>query len=48
MLFPEALGDFSVYLWQGGDFVLYTASGQKFTVRHRKILHDNGVREVYV
>ncbi|ADU61056.1 MAG: HD domain-containing protein [Pseudodesulfovibrio sp.] len=48
MLFPEALGDFSVYLWQGGDFVLYTVSGQKFTVRHRKTLHDNGVREVYV
>lgn len=48
MLFPEALGEFSVYLWQGGDFVLYTRSGQKFTVRHRKMLHDNGVNEVYV
>lgn len=48
MLFPEALGDFSVYLWQGGDFVLYTASGQKFTTRHRQALHKNGVNEVYV
>jgi len=48
MLFPEALGDFSVYLWQGGDFVLYTASGQKFTTRHRQVLHKNGVNEVYV
>ncbi|MDD3310538.1 HD domain-containing phosphohydrolase [Pseudodesulfovibrio sp.] len=48
MLFPEALGDFSVYLWQGGDFVLYTRSGQKFTLRHRQSLHSNGVNEVYV
>ncbi|WP_323373352.1 HD-GYP domain-containing protein [Pseudodesulfovibrio portus] len=42
------MGDFSVYLWQGGDFVLYTASGQKFTTRHRQVLHKNGVNEVYV
>lgn len=48
MLFPEALGDFSVYLWQGGDFVLYTSSGQKFTTHHRQNLHQNGVEEVYV
>ncbi|MDC0335271.1 HD domain-containing protein [Pseudodesulfovibrio sp.] len=48
MLFPEALGDFSVYLWQGGDFVLYTKSGQKFTVKHRQMLHKNDVKEVYV
>lgn len=48
MLFPEALGNFSVYLWQGGDFVLYTASGQKFTNRHRQALHQNGIEEVYV
>jgi putative nucleotidyltransferase with HDIG domain len=48
MLFPEALGEFSVYLWQGGDFVLYTRSGQKFTLKHRQSLHRNGVTEVYV
>ncbi len=48
MLFPDALGNFSVYLWQGGDFVLYTRSGQRFTRRHRKILHNNGVKEVFV
>nr|WP_147822650.1 HD-GYP domain-containing protein [Salidesulfovibrio onnuriiensis] len=48
MLFPDALGCFSVYLWQGGDFVLYTRSGQRFTSRHREILHNNGVKEVYV
>lgn len=48
MLFPEALGEFSVFLWQGGDFVLYSQSGQKFTVEHRRTLHKNGVKEVYV
>jgi len=48
MLFPEALGDFSVFLWQGGDFVLYTKSGQKFTAKHRQVLHKNDVKEVYI
>ncbi|QGY39604.1 HD domain-containing protein [Pseudodesulfovibrio cashew] len=48
MLFPEAFGDFAVYLWQGGDFVLYTKAGQKFTLRHRQVLHRNDVQEVYV
>lgn len=48
MLFPEALGNFSVYLWQGGDFVLYTKSGQKFTPTHRQTLHKNDVKEVYI
>ena len=48
MIFPEALGDFSVYLWQGGDFLLYTSSGQKFTSRHRQVLHTNGVQQVYI
>ncbi|BDQ37924.1 HD family phosphohydrolase [Pseudodesulfovibrio nedwellii] len=48
MIFPEVLGEFSVYLWQGGDFVLYTASGQKFTTRHRQVLHKNGIKEIYI
>lgn len=48
MLFPNAMGTFSVHLWQGGDFVLYTRSGQRFSETHRKRLHDNGVKEVYV
>lgn len=48
MLFPEALGDFSVYLWQGGDFVLYNASGQKFTLRQKQDLHESGIQEVYI
>lgn len=48
MLFPEALGDFSVYLWQGGSFVLYTKSGQKFSIKHRQVLQRNDISEVYV
>ncbi|WP_018126048.1 HD-GYP domain-containing protein [Desulfovibrio oxyclinae] len=48
MLFPDTMGTFSVYLWQGGDFVLYTRSGQQFTEMHRNRLHGNGVKEVYV
>lgn len=48
MLFPEALGDFSVYLWRGGDFILYTSSGQKFTPSHRRVLHKNDIGEVYI
>ncbi|WP_319541458.1 HD domain-containing phosphohydrolase [uncultured Pseudodesulfovibrio sp.] len=48
MIFPEALGEFSVYLWQGGDFILYTASGQKFTARHRQILQIKGIKEIYI
>jgi len=48
MLFPEALGDFSVYLWQEGNFVLYTKSGQKFSIKHRQVLQRNDINEVYV
>ncbi|NDV20497.1 HD domain-containing protein [Pseudodesulfovibrio sp. JC047] len=48
MMFPEALGEFSIYLWRGGDFVLYTASGQKFTIRHSQVLHKNGIKEIYI
>ncbi len=48
MLFPNAMGNFSVYLWQGSDFVLYTRSGQIFTEIHRTKLYNNGVKEIYV
>jgi HD-GYP domain-containing protein (c-di-GMP phosphodiesterase class II) len=48
MLFPNAMGSFSVYLWQGNDFVLYTRSGQTFTEKHRQTLYNNGVKEIYV
>ncbi|WP_281760434.1 HD-GYP domain-containing protein [Pseudodesulfovibrio nedwellii] len=28
--------------------MLYTASGQKFTTRHRQVLHKNGIKEIYI
>lgn len=48
MLFPEAMGNFSVYLRQDGGFVLYTKAGETFTDAHRKRLHDMGVEDIYV
>lgn len=48
ILVPEALGEFSVYLRQGDDFVLYARSGEKFTVGQRVKLFESGVGEVYV
>lgn len=48
MLFPEAMGRFSVYLRQQGGYVLYTSAGETFTEAHRKRLHDMGVEEIFV
>ncbi|MEG6506212.1 HD-GYP domain-containing protein [Nitratidesulfovibrio sp. D1] len=48
MIFPKAVGSFSVYLRQGNTLVLYAAAGEAFTERHRLNLFENGVREVYV
>lgn len=48
MLFPEAMGNFAVYLRQPDSFVLYTKAGETFTDGHRKRLHDMGVEDIYV
>ncbi len=48
MIFPEAMGTFSVYLRQGSEFVLYTTSGQRFTEEHRQTLYQSGVEDIYV
>ena len=48
MIFPEALGEFSVFLKQGSNYVLYAGSDEAFTERHRKALHELGITEVYV
>jgi len=48
MIFPETLGRFSVYLRQGDEYVLYADSEERFTERHRRNLHDSGVKEVFV
>ncbi|SKA85899.1 HD domain-containing protein [Paucidesulfovibrio gracilis DSM 16080] len=48
ILVPEALGEFSVYLRQGQEFVLYSRSGERFTHTQRVKLFESGVDEVYV
>ncbi|UZP65927.1 HD domain-containing protein [Desulfovibrio mangrovi] len=48
MIFPTIMGKFSVYLRQNGEYVLYTSADEVFTERHKRVLYDNGVREVYV
>ena len=48
LIFPETLGTFKVYIKQAGKFVLYAGQGERFTPRHRKKLHENGVSEVYI
>ncbi|MEF2144922.1 MAG: HD domain-containing phosphohydrolase [Desulfovibrionaceae bacterium] len=48
ILVPEAMGNFSVYLRQDNDFVLYAKGGEKFTEAQRHKLFESGVSEVYV
>ncbi|MGE4291392.1 MAG: HD-GYP domain-containing protein [Desulfovibrio sp.] len=48
ILVPEALGEFSVYLRQNKEFVLYARSGEIFTTEQRVKLFESGVSEVYV
>ncbi len=48
MLFPEAMGSFSVYLRQPEGHVLYTCAGETFTEEHRRRLHEMGVAKVFV
>jgi len=48
MIFPQAFGQFRVYIKQAGGYVLYAAENEQFTPRHRQKLHDAGVGEVYI
>ncbi|GFM36975.1 HD-GYP domain-containing protein [Desulfovibrio psychrotolerans] len=48
MIFPSVMGSFSVYLRQGSEYVLYTGAEEVFTERHKRVLYENGVREVFV
>ncbi|MFW5734209.1 MAG: HD-GYP domain-containing protein [Oceanidesulfovibrio sp.] len=48
MIFPKAMGQFSVYLRQGGKYVLYSGKNERFTERHREALQDIGVSQVYI
>jgi putative nucleotidyltransferase with HDIG domain len=48
MIFPEACGDFSIYLRKGKNYLLFSRRGESFTERHKTSLHDHGVGEVYI
>ena len=48
MIFPEAYGEFAVYVRKGKNLILFTRQGGQFTKAHKAILHENGIREVYI
>ncbi len=48
MIFPEAYADFAVYVRKGRNHILFTRSGEQFNVRHKSILNENGIKEVYI
>lgn len=48
MLFPGTCGKFNIYLKQEGEFVLYASAGESFSLKHRRTLHESGVKEVYI
>lgn len=45
---PWGKGRFTLYLKQGGSYVLYTRKGEAFTASHREKLDGLGVTRVYV
>ncbi|QJT09285.1 HD-GYP domain-containing protein [Oceanidesulfovibrio marinus] len=48
LLFPETMNDFSVYLKHESGYTLYCHADERFTEKHRRLLYENGVAEVYV
>lgn len=48
LIFPGAMGKFSVFLRQESEFVLYTKSGEQFTRQHTENLHECGVKEIFI
>ena len=48
MIFPEAYGEFAVYVRKGKNLILFTRQGERFTEEHKAILNENGIREVYI
>ncbi len=48
MIFPEAYGEFAVYVRKGKNLILFTRQGEQFTKEHKAILHENGIKEVYI
>lgn len=48
MIFPEAYGEFAVYLRKGRNYLLFTRQGELFGEKHKATLHENGITEVYI
>ncbi|MFW5734208.1 MAG: HD-GYP domain-containing protein [Oceanidesulfovibrio sp.] len=48
VLFPETMNEFSVYLKHEKGYTLYCHADERFSEKHRRLLYENGVAEVYV
>jgi HD-GYP domain-containing protein (c-di-GMP phosphodiesterase class II) len=48
IVFPEAYGEFAVYVRKGKNLILFTRQGEQFTKDHKAILHEKGVQELYI
>ncbi|MGE4557250.1 MAG: HD-GYP domain-containing protein [Desulfovibrionaceae bacterium] len=48
LFLPETVGEFAVYLRQGGRLVLYVNKQETFTRAHRDRLMDSGVERVFI
>lgn len=48
MLFPNTLGEFKVFLRQQNGYVLYTTDNESFNDKHKRVLHDSGIKEIYI
>ncbi len=48
MIYPEAYGEFAVFVRKGKNLILFTRQGEQFTKNHKAILNENGIQEVYI
>ncbi|MEM5787961.1 MAG: HD domain-containing phosphohydrolase [Syntrophobacteraceae bacterium] len=48
MIFPEACPDFGIYLKKGKNYLLLTRQEEEFNSKHKRLLHENGILEVYI
>ncbi len=48
LIFPEAHGEFAIYVRKGKNLILFTRQGEQFTRAHKATLHEKGIREVYI
>ncbi len=48
MIFPEAYGEFRVYLKRGRNYFLLTCQADQFSQKQKEILSENAIDEVYI